>query len=1091
MTGEWAPADTAVRGRIESELGTSLFVEAGAGAGKTTALVSRIVALVASGRAKIEEVAAITFTEAAAAELRERVREGLEQRTAGGGSGGEAERCRAALEGLEAASVQTLHSFAGALLRERPLEAGLPPGFEVSDPIASDLAFDEAWQGWLDTALDSTEAAGPMRQAIRLGLRPDDLHKIAKTFHENYDRLDRPFPAPVYPEPRTAGELTGARHEIGALLKLSVLGEDDPLYQHGSQVAGLADGLADERDGGVVWSRLSRFGQLSCGRGRQSDWRSGGDGENGCKSLKALLRGLEDTRAEELGAARAAALLALAEQVRRFVIDYAERRRREGRAEFHDLLVWARDLLRDHAESRRHFQRRFSHILIDEFQDTDPIQAEIAFLLAGDPDGEPPGDTEPGDWRDVAVVPGKLFVVGDPKQSIYRFRRADIAALGEVRERFGADRRVALTQNFRSQEPVIRWANHVFRQYMTGDAQAAYEDLDARWTPPEADPPLGVHHFGTALGNADAVREAEASALACLIAEIERSWRVRDREADKDGAVLRPARLRDLCILMPARTNLRSIEYALDDARIAYRIESQTMVLNTQDVREVLNCLRAIDSPADQVAIAAALRSTIFGCSDVELLRFADAGGRFNYFSPGDAAGPVADALAMLLDYHRKRTWTRPDDLIESLVRERQVVEAAFGRPRPRERWRRLRWIADQARAYVESSGSSLRGFLDWIERQAEEGAGAVEVPVPEADEDAVRIMTVHASKGLEFPIVVLVGLGAARAGRAGNVIFPRGGGPPDVRLGTGGAFRTSGWAAAEETEKEADSAEGVRLAYVAATRAEDHLVVSLFRPERGAPPAARIEELCAGDESLWREIDLDALPGARPSAPYAAPLDMPALDRDQWIEERSELVTAASATDAVAATTLAQQAKEERDEEHAPYRRGRGGTNLGRAVHGVLQSIDLATGDGIEAVSRAQAAAEGIADRWREVASLAQAAVGSDLVKRAVASGKYYRELYVSTPAEGRLLEGFVDLLFEEDGELVVVDYKTDVLEAEEEPPERYRLQGGAYALAARTATGRPIKEVSLLFLRPERAATFTDVDALCAEAQAALAAG
>ena len=198
-----------------------------------------------------------------------------------------------------------------------------------------------------------------------------------------------------------------------------------------------------------------------------------------------------------------------------------------------------------------------------------------------------------------------------------------------------------------------------------------------------------------------------------------------------------------------------------------------------------------------------------------------------------------------------------------------------------------------------------------------------------------------------------------------------------------------------------------------------------------------------------------------------------------------------ASVSDAVAATTLAKQAKEERDEEHAPYRRGRGGTSLGRAVHGVLQSIDLASGGGGEAVSKAQAAAEGIADRWREVAALAQAAVESDLVRRAVASGKYYRELYVSAPAEGRLLEGFVDLLFEEDGEVVLVDYKTDALEADEEPPERYRLQGGAYALAVRLATGRPVKEVSLLFLRPARAATFTDVDALCAEAQAALAAG
>ena len=1083
MTAGWAPADQAVRDGIEAELGTSLFVEAGAGAGKTTALVSRIVALIASGRAKVGEIAAITFTEAAAAELRERVREGLEQRSVDRAGDGEAERCRAALENLESASVQTLHSFAGALLRERPLEAGLPPGFEVADPIASDLSFGEAWQGWLDIALDSAEAAGPMRQAIRLGLRSDHLHEMAKIFHDNYDRLDLPFPVSAYPEPRIAAELADARPDIETLLKLSMLGEDDPLFQHGSQIADLAGRLAGESDTSAVWARLSRFGRLSFGRGRQSDWRTGADGVNGCKALKALLQELEEARAGELGEARAAALLAVAEQVRRFIIDYAERRRREGRAEFHDLLVWARDLLRDHAGSRRHFQRRFSHILIDEFQDTDPIQAEIAFLLAGDPD-----DDQGADWKSTVVVPGKLFVVGDPKQSIYRFRRADIAALGEVRERFG-NARVSLTQNFRSQEPVIRWANHVFRQYMTGPAQAAYEDLEARWTPPQADPPLGVHRFGTALATAEAVREAEASAAAGLIVEIERSWRVRDRGAGTDGAVLRPARLRDVCILMPTRANLRAIEYALEDARLAYRVESQTLVLATQDVREVLSCLRAIDSPADQVAIAAALRSTFFGCSDVELLEFADAGGRFNYFSPGHDSGPVVDALATLLAYHRRRTWTRPDALVESLVRERQVVEAAFGRPRPRERWRRLRWVADQARAYVESSGSSLRGFLDWIERQAEEGAGAVEVPVPEADEDAVRIMTVHASKGLEFPIVILAGLGAERRARPGNVIFPRDGGAPEMSFG-GGIFHTPGWDTAKDVERDADAAEGVRLAYVAATRAEDHLVLSLFRRESGASHAASIEKLCEGNEPLWRSIDLDALADGGPPPSDGASRDLTAPDRQRWIEERAALVTAASTPDAVAATTLAQQAKEEGDEEHAPYRRGRGGTSLGRAVHGVLQSIDLASGGGIEAVSRAQAAAEGVADRWREVASLAQAAVDSALVKRAVASGRYYRELYVSTPAEDRLLEGFVDLLFEEDGELVLVDYKTDALEAHEEPPERYRLQGGAYALAARNATGRPIKEVSLLFLQPARAATFTDVDALCAEAQAALAA-
>ena len=277
MTADWAPADAAVRDRIESELGASLFVEAGAGAGKTTALVSRIVALIASGRAKVEDIAAITFTEAAAAELREKVREGLERRSVAGAAVEEAERCRLALENLESASVQTLHSFAGALLQERPLEAGLPPGFEVADPIASDLAFDEAWQGWLDTALDFDEAAGPMRQAIRLGLRPDNLHEMAKIFHENYDRLDRPFPAPAYPEPRTAAraDRRPARNRDAAEA-VRCLGEDDPLFLHGSQVVDLAERLADERDDerGLVAALPLRPGCRAEGAGRATGARA-------------------------------------------------------------------------------------------------------------------------------------------------------------------------------------------------------------------------------------------------------------------------------------------------------------------------------------------------------------------------------------------------------------------------------------------------------------------------------------------------------------------------------------------------------------------------------------------------------------------------------------------------------------------------------------------------------------------------------------------------------------------------------------------------------------------------------------------------
>jgi len=194
-----------------------------------------------------------------------------------------------------------------------------------------------------------------------------------------------------------------------------------------------------------------------------------------------------------------------------------------------------------------------------------------------------------------------------------------------------------------------------------------------------------------------------------------------------------------------------------------------------------------------------------------------------------------------------------------------------------------------------------------------------------------------------------------------------------------------------------------------------------------------------------------------------------------------------------VAATALAQVVKDEADSPEEPWRRGRAGTNVGRAVHAVLQSVDLASGQGLEDTARAQAAAEGVPQREAEIVSLVRVALESETVKRAVASGRWWREVPVGAPVGETVLEGFIDLLFEEEDALVVVDYKTDSLETEEEIAERsghYRIQAGAYALALQEATGRSVKEVVLLFLQPRQEVVMRDVSALMDEARAALAA-
>ena len=548
-------------------------------------------------------------------------------------------------------------------------------------------------------------------------------------------------------------------------------------------------------------------------------------------------------------------------------------------------------------------------------------------------------------------------------------------------------------------------------------------------------------------------------------------------------------------MLLPTRTGLRSLERALEESDIPFRVESQSLVLATQDVRDILSCLRAIDSPADQVALVAALKSSAFGCSDVELFEFAEQGGTFNYLEDQPELGPITESMDTLRQYHLGRDWWPLEELIERLIRERRMVETSFGRARPRERWRRLRFVVEQARAYSTIGGSSLRGFVDWMDRQTEERARIVEVPVPESDEDAVRIMTVHAAKGLEFPVVLLAGLGTGERRQTAPVIFDRSSG--SVEVGLGGRndpvrFRTSGFDDARDREGLAQAAEAVRLAYVATTRARDHLVLSLFHSVTNQTcTAATISGYMDGEDSLWSEIPEGYLEAVSdlPSPPLSSMFELDTkADRDKWMEEHEGALFKASRPESVAATSLAAAEKEEADQGQTPYRRGRGGSNLGRAVHSVLQSVDIESGRGLEDISRAQATVEGVGRRWEEVMALARNAMASDAVREAIASGRYFRELFVSAPVNGLLVEGFVDLLFEGPEGLTIVDYKTDDVDTDEDidnAVERYGAQIGAYVAALQRATGKTVQRAVLLFLRPNREVTFNDVGLLVDQAE------
>jgi ATP-dependent helicase/nuclease subunit A len=1074
----FVPSDQLQRKIIGSALDETLFIEAGAGTGKTTELVSRVINLIKSGTVIIDCLAVITFTEAAAAELRGRIRRELEENAQYTGNDTiERLRCLDAISNMENTAIQTLHSFAGALLRERPLEAGLPPNFEVLDPMEADINFENRWQLWVDDVLDSESTLMQLPLALYMGLNLDGLKTVARSLHSNYDILPASFPPEPQPARKSVQQVIEASAIIRHLIPLNKLGPDDLLVEHAQRVVALGDHLATIHDQTYdALAFLVRWGKLSFSKGRQSDWETNPvTGENGCKELKAILKELEDIKNNEVELTRRSLLMPILDSVRLFLSDYTIERRQSGKVEFHDLLVWARNLLRDNIDARRHFQHRFTHILIDEFQDTDPIQAEIAFFLSEVPSESDDPSLFNQDWTTIKTVQGKLFVVGDPKQSIYRFRRADIAAVEQVRSLMGG-RTIALSQNFRSQNTIIDWVNHIFTKLMgTGSTgiQAPYIELEARWNAPTVKPPMGVHWFGSPVsGPMNRLRRLETSDIAAIIsAIIMDQWMVSDDEKPNT----RNATYRDVCILIPTRTNLLALERELEAANIPYRIESQSLVLSTQDVREILSCLRAIDSPVDQVALVAALRSSAFGCSDVEILQFLDDGGQLNYVQPGTAKGPVKDALSVLNRYHQERMWKQLDEIIETFMRERRMAEVCYGRLRPRERLRRLRFVVEQARAFAHVGGNSLRSFLDWIERQADENARMMETPVPEVDEDAVRIMTIHGAKGLEFPIVILSGTGSQLSHHADPVIFDHLSNSVEVHIGAsnGPAFTTTGYEESKEYQATAETAENIRLLYVSATRAKDHLIVSLFHPEKsGKSHAAEINRCCSDRNDLWQEIsDIQPIWDNTTSTGFitADILDTEA-DRETWLESRNSVLQKASLAAAVAVTTITGTQKEKVEEGESQFGLGRGGTNLGRAVHSVLQIVDLATCENLEKICMAQASAEGITARYKEVMELVQNGINSSVVRQAVASGCYHREVFISMPLDQQYVEGFIDLLFEDEDGYTIVDYKTDTMDDEIDTFKRhpqYVLQAETYAYMLSEVTGKPVGKVVLLFLR------------------------
>jgi ATP-dependent exoDNAse (exonuclease V) beta subunit len=1117
-----APADQPSRDVAVSDFTRNLCVDAGAGTGKTKILVDRALnALLGRGkgvadrpRPGIDQLLIITFTEKAASELRDRLRKEILTELSKANPADE-DCLLKALRGLDSAHIETIHSFASGILRERPDALGLDPNFEQLDELGDDLELERAWEQWFGQALEDRRPG--LRSALNLGMKVEQIGQLARALHRQRDLLDLEFGS----EPPVEVFAWKSRHLDRVARLTDYAGRNctntsDSLFQLVVEIereSQLLAQLQEEHSIGRYAIQMTAGSRKPRSVGNKSGWPD--DTLKQAREIAIELRGeLELVQARLRTQALHGALVDVGE----FVRDFAEQRREEGKLNFHDLLLFARDCVRNDSAVRRYFRDKFRYILVDEFQDTDPLQVELIAFLAEKPDSAPAMD-----WRRVELEPGKVFIVGDPKQSIYRFRRADISVYEEAREQIaGAGARLSITQNFRSEESVLTWVNGCFSNLIVAHpgTQPEYEAITAD---PRRGHPQGKLPHVWALypadgkfrqpnvnerGMADARRTAEAEAVAGLITKSIDGGRTKVLEGSGDTLTERRVELRDFAILTRTRTGLEIWEEVFRRAGIGYRVEGGRQFFRKSEFLDLLNILTAIDDPTNEVALLGALRSPAFGFSDDELAIFYASGGRWDYLyrqqpqEPPEARG-ISDALVRLRALHDARHSEALPAFVDRVLREFKLIEFSLVLHHGEQRVANLLKVVEQARALWERERMSLRSFTRWLSEREDERAWEREYGLSDADDNVVQFLTIHAAKGLEFPVVVLADLaGEIGGGDSVKLLADRARGLLGVHVGKKDeGFSSASYPALLSSEKAHETAERYRLLYVAATRARDYLVLPVYGEKgfgdclRPFLPAAQnqsiLEKHGRTEKDVTILLDDQCQPVLNePEVVRLEPVDELAAQaaeeqRHAWLEEKKGLF-AEDGPALAGGRVYTATALKEVDKEYLAAgawedeRGGRAGRTFGIAFHDAVERLPFDAGPAqIEAAAEA-ACAGSLAGRRDEMAALITSAWKSEVVARAAAAGdRCWRELDFTLSIADGVMDGRIDLVFEEGGRFVAVDYKTDTLTGDqvEARGEVYRQQAAVYAAALERLTGRPTDEVWLYFVRLDQALRVTDL--------------
>ncbi|NLO92511.1 MAG: UvrD-helicase domain-containing protein [Elusimicrobia bacterium] len=1044
-------------------LDSNIIVEAGAGTGKTRILVDRLCFRLLAKDDPIESFVALTFTEKAAAELKLRLSVVLGAIVSGRSEAGSQSaalldrlsalspgqgkrfqaRAAAALSALDRAQIGTIHSFASHILRLYPLEAGVDPAFEVDEGPVFDELFDSEFGKWLEAELTDNNPRARDWEKLLLDVEVEELRGLAGQLC-----LEKTGTGGADSEKNAAAFCAKAAEEARALaVKMAPEGKksrkiEQVLFWSAAVLGnyGKSAGTAPEGEG-FAGAALSR----------PKDWEE--EDFSRAKKIAALASALSGggqviALAEEL-------LRPFADRFRQF---YSDR----GAISFDGLLVRARNLLRDNCEVRNSLKRKYLAVFIDEFQDTDPLQGELLLYLC-----ETAGASA-SDWRDIRLQAGKLFVVGDPKQSIYRFRGADMGAYGQftgLMEKQGA-RKCFLTNNFRSRAGIINAVNA-----LSAPVIKAREGFQPEYVPivPAIDDGAGEACCASLLLYSPPAKALAGDSRSAQAAELARL--VKGMVSPKAGGL----RFRDVAVLVRSVSPLPYLIEALRDADIPYVVEEDRYFYGTQEVCDMLGLLRALAEPGNKIAVAGLLRSPLSPLGDDELYELKQAAD-FDYLKPPPSGFARLEGFYALLKRLHELSGRMP---LGAFVRQaladtrcRELLSAAYN---GQQTLANVEKFASIAAEFGERGGGSVEVFLAQAGRYMDQRRGEGESPLADESLDAVRIMTVHKAKGLEFPVVFLPDVCAASGGNQKRPMLQ------DWSLGLRGlrmgAHCDGPMAVLEFRAAEQQSEEEKRILYVALTRAKQRLFLL------GGPKPAR-DSFAAyiRQAGFWPEdgkglpdglaLSAEYIKGAGAAARGAgkakAGRSLSTQECGEWAlawEARSSAYEAAHESIASSAT-----AQMEREHETLPPDREEPeqARLAGLICHKVLERHDFKS-----SFSKAEIAAAVSSVEFEEGEPLpaeAMSAAGKLLMK--FGSGPAYAEIagarvlarelpfsYIEPGgARPAAMRGVMDLVLDRGVSIAVLDYKSAGAKA---------LSGGRYAAqkalylkaAARIFPGRKIE--------------------------------